>query len=137
MVQFDYETAAARAAASWFRISPVYYEALLCGCPLFYRYFFAGLHKELFASEVRGGGTYIGEQQIKGKPSKAAGGLDAAKMAASPHARHSLSQGSVAQSGCDLFRSLYSSTFVDFDRRKPRNDFRWKRQVCAMARRRR
>lgn len=53
------------------------------------------------------------------------------------HARHSFSQGAIPQSGCILLRSLYSATFLDFDRRKPRNDFRWKRQLCAIARRRR
>jgi hypothetical protein len=50
-------------------------------------------------------------------------------------ARYSFSPGSIAQSGCALLRSLYSSTFVDFDKRNPRNDFPWKRQVCAIARR--
>lgn len=51
--------------------------------------------------------------------------------------RYSLSSGSIAQSGFALLRSLYSSTFADFDKRNPRNDFPWKRQVCAIARSRR
>src|SRR5947208_12653604 len=46
-------------------------------------------------------------------------------------------QGSVTQCGCTPLRYLYSSMFVDFDRRKPRKDFRWKRQVCAIERIRR
>jgi len=63
--------------------------------------------------------------------------LDVANRAASMHHSHSFSQGSVAQSGYDLLRSLYSSTLAHFDKRNPRNDFRWNRHVCAIARRQR
>jgi hypothetical protein len=79
-------------------------------------------------------GTRYSEEQIIGS---SVSFRQACVSRNSTQARHSFSQGSVAQSGCTLLRSLYSSTFVDFDKRKPRNDFRWKRHVCAIARRRR
>jgi hypothetical protein len=46
-------------------------------------------------------------------------------------AHHSLSHGSVARSGCTLLRSLYSSTFLDFDKRKPRMTYA---ETCKFGR---